>query len=225
MFWGSFSYDRKGPFHCWLPETAAEKKQAEKEIEELNTAIEPQLQEEWELHTQMDRLGIQGKRGRKPVWRFNAKTGKLTRRKGNGIDWYRYQKHVLKPKLIPFAKECMTNRPGTIIQEDKAPAHAHAIQQRIFDLHQVARLLWPGNSPDLNAIEPCWYWMKRETTKKGAPKNRAEAIRAWTKCWQDLPQEKIRAWIERIMRHIQEVIKLEGGNEYREGRQHIQRAH
>jgi len=31
----------------------------------------------------------------------------------------------------------------------------------------IQKLLWSGNSPDLNAIEPCWFWMKRETTKKG----------------------------------------------------------
>jgi hypothetical protein len=29
------------------------------------------------------------------------------------------------------------------------------------------RLLWPGNSLDLNAIEPTWFWMKKETTKRG----------------------------------------------------------
>jgi hypothetical protein len=33
-----------------------------------------------------------------------------------------------------------------------------------------------------------------------------------------MPQEKIQAWIERIPRHIREVIRLEGGNEYKEGR-------
>jgi len=31
-------------------------------------------------------------------------------------------------------------------------------------------------------------------------------------------QEKIQAWIERIVIHIQEVIRLDGGNEYQEGR-------
>jgi hypothetical protein len=33
-----------------------------------------------------------------------------------------------------------------------------------------------------------------------------------------MPQEKIQAWIERIMIHIQDVIRLDGGNEYKEGR-------
>jgi len=40
MFWGCFSYNRKGPCHCWAPETKAEKEQALKDhmewIEELN---------------------------------------------------------------------------------------------------------------------------------------------------------------------------------------------
>jgi hypothetical protein len=66
-------------------------------------------------------------------------------------------------------------------------------------------------------IEPCWYYLKRVTTKKGAPKNRAEAERAWRQAWGELEQWRIQAWIERIPRHIQEVIRCEGGNEYREG--------
>lgn len=70
----------------------------------------------------------------------------------------------------------------------------------------------------MNAIEPCWPYMKRATTKKGAPKSRAAAVRAWEQCWDELPQSKIQAWIERIPIHIQKIIELEGGNEYKEGR-------
>jgi siroheme synthase len=33
-----------------------------------------------------------------------------------------------------------------------------------------------------------------------------------------MPQEKIHAWVERIIRHVKEVIRLKGGNEYKEGR-------
>ena len=33
-----------------------------------------------------------------------------------------------------------------------------------------------------------------------------------------MPQEKIQAWIERIIAYIKDVIRLEGGNEYKEGR-------
>ena len=38
-------------------------------------------------------------------------------------------------------------------------------------------------------------------------------------CWdKTLTQERIQAWIERITEHVQQVIKCEGGNEYKEGR-------
>jgi hypothetical protein len=59
--------------------------------------------------------------------------------------------------------------------------------------------------------------MKRETTKKGAPQSRADAARAWERCWRDLPQSKIQAWIERMLVHIPKIIDLCGGNEYIEG--------
>ena len=66
-------------------------------------------------------------------------------------------------------------------------------------------------------IEPAWMHLKRVTTQKGASKSRAEAERVWQKAWEELEQWRIQGWIERIERHIKEVIRLEGGNEYREG--------
>jgi hypothetical protein len=33
-----------------------------------------------------------------------------------------------------------------------------------------------------------------------------------------MTQERIQAWIERIIEYIPEVIRLEGGNEYKESR-------
>ena len=61
-------------------------------------------------------------------------------------------------------------------------------------------------------------YMKRRTTKKGAPSVRKTAEMVWTRCWKEMPQRKIQEWIERIPRHIQEVIRLGGSNDYKEGR-------
>ena len=219
MWWSCFSYDKKGPYHVWKPETKAEKKKAEEELKALNDRNEPELKAEWELQTGMRRMGLRNKGGPKPQWRFTKETGKIVResQKG-GIDWYRYQKKILIPKLIPFAQECKKERPGTLVQEDKAPAHASKHQEVVFSLADVMRLIWCGNSPDLNAIEPAWPWMKRKTTAKGPLRNRLQAERAWIKRWKKLPQRKIQEWIERIPRHVQEIIRCGGGNEYREGR-------
>lgn len=119
-------------------------------------------------------------------------------------------------RLIPFAKECQKRRPDTLVQEDNAPAHAHWFQQHAA--HDIQRMLWPGNSPDLNAIECAWGWLKRHTTRKGRHTIRGEAIKAWERSWAEMPQSAIQAWIERIPAHVKEIIRLRGGNEYKEGR-------
>jgi hypothetical protein len=104
------------------------------------------------------------------------------------------------------------------VQEDNAAPHAHRHQAKVYDAYGVRRLLWPGNSPDLNAIEPCWAWLKKKTTARGAPTKRAEMEKEWRKAWRELSQEQIQKWIEAIPFHIEQVCLLYGGNEYKEGR-------
>jgi hypothetical protein len=59
--------------------------------------------------------------------------------------------------------------------------------------------------------------LKRRTIAYGAPANRKAMEAAWYQAWKDLSQEQIQQWIAAIPHHIQEVIRLEGGNEYKEG--------
>ena len=197
MFWGYFSYEKKGPFHIWKPETAAEKRAAQGEIDKINEALEPLAKENWELEIGMKRMGLRTKEGRKPVWKWDEKHGKVARKGKGGIDWYRYQKTVLLPKLLPFAKDCIKDRPDTVVQENRAPSHASKHQDLVFMDAEVLRLLWPGNSPDLNMIEQCWPWMKRQTTRKGAPRNSITAIKAWTRCWTKTLKQKINSAMDR----------------------------
>ena len=216
MFWGCFSYDHKGPYHIWRPETSQERKLADADLKEMNKELEPFCHAEWEITKPMSRLRLDRRNpGRVPEWKWTKANGKLTRGKGKGIDWYRYQKQVLLPKLIPFAKRCGADFQ---VQEDNAPAHAHRANVTLMNMMDVIRLFWCPNSPDLNMIEPTWFYLKRQTTKYGAPQSRKAAEQAWKKAWRELPQSKIRQWVERIMHHIKEVIRCEGGNEYKEGR-------
>ena len=89
---------------------------------------------------------------------------------------------ILIPKLYPFAKECLKTRPDTIIQEDKAPAHASRYNLELLHSWGLTALEWPGNSPDINAIEPTWNWMKRQTTAKGGFTSKKAIEEAWYKC-------------------------------------------
>ena len=154
-------------------------------------------------------------KGKDLVWRFSEENGMLVRRaKSSGIDWYRYSEDVLKKKLIPFAQEY-----NLIVQEDGAAPHIHRECQRLYNLSFIRKLLWPGNSPDLNMIEPCWWWMKRQTALHKDFESRPRLREIWVQQWQKLQQSKIQQWVRRIIRHIQEVIRLDGGNDYREGGQ------
>lgn len=120
--------------------------------------------------------------------------------------------------------ECKAERPDTILQEDGAPPHRHHAQAEIFSAAEINRLLWPGNSPDLNMIEPGWFWMKKRTLGDDAPTTRPGMIKSWKDTWKDMEQARIQAWIERIPIHIQRVIELHSDNTYAEGREHTRRA-
>jgi len=84
-------------------------------------------------------------------------------------------------------------------------------------MQNVACLFWPGKSPDLDMIEPCWPHMKCITTYKGAATAAKKAEKEWIKCWKDLEQDRIQRWIERIVQHVKKVNYLLGDNCYREG--------
>lgn len=226
MFWGCFTYDKKGPCHVWEKQSAADKIAMNKDLDARNKRIEVANKRKWQK-TQREWLKkwIDDHDGRRPggvrkKWVHNEDNGAFVVRPGRGgINWYRYQKEILLAKLFPFAKECIKGgRPNTQVQEDNAPSHASKYQGEVYSLWQIMKMIWPANSPDLNAIEPTWFWIKKETTKKGPTNSKTKLRARWEKCWADLPQEKIQEWIERIPHHIQEVIRLKGGNEYKEGR-------
>jgi hypothetical protein len=66
MFWGCFSYDKKGPCHIWKRETAQEKKKATEILNKINKELEPELRIQWELETGIRRLALRGVPGPKP---------------------------------------------------------------------------------------------------------------------------------------------------------------
>lgn len=217
MWWSAFSWDKKGPYYIWEKETKEEKVAMKADIDACNAiryeADKLIWETEWDAKVRYIQSHV------RPAFKHTEKTGLIEVKKGRGgINWYRYQQKILIPKLLPFAVECKRERPGTQVQEDNAPAHASKQQELVFSAWDIMKLLWPGNSPDLNAIEPCWFWMKRKTTEKGAITSEKALKAAWVKCWEELPQDNIQCWIERVFRHVQEVKRLKGGNEYKEGR-------
>ena len=75
MFWECFSYNKKGPCHVWKDETAAEKKECTDNIAAINKVLEPEARLAWKLETVIQQMGLCNPPGKKPVWKFTAKTG------------------------------------------------------------------------------------------------------------------------------------------------------
>jgi hypothetical protein len=48
MFWGSFSYYKKGLCYIWKPETAAEKQASKADLEERNAKVIAKHKKIWE---------------------------------------------------------------------------------------------------------------------------------------------------------------------------------
>jgi hypothetical protein len=48
MFWGSFSFDKKGPYYVWEKETPYEKRDRKADLDRKNSLIEKANKEKWE---------------------------------------------------------------------------------------------------------------------------------------------------------------------------------
>ena len=78
LCFGHVFHDKKGPCHCWTPETKREREETELKIQEMNEELEPIMHEQWEITNGIQRMVLQNLPGRKPQWRWNQKHGKLT---------------------------------------------------------------------------------------------------------------------------------------------------
>jgi hypothetical protein len=73
----------------------------------------------------------------------------------------------------------------------------------------------PGNLPDISTIEPCWAWMKKHINPAARPVIRRQG--KWNRGrLGQISHRRLQHWIKHLIYHIQIVIELEGGNEYKE---------
>jgi hypothetical protein len=60
--------------------------------------------------------------------------------------------------------------------------------------------------------------MKRETTRHRTITSKKQIKEDWIEYWKNISQERIQAWIKKIPEYIQEIIRLDGGNKYKESK-------
>ena len=77
--------------------------------------------------------------------------------------------------------------------------------------YDIVNVKHPGASPDLNALENCWAWVKTRIKRQpGHPSNRDNLWAAVQKAWDDLPQSIVDGWIDDSEARRVEVVAKRG---------------
>jgi hypothetical protein len=200
QFYACFRYDYKGPCHVYYPETEAEKAAAEVHIQQLNA----------DQKTRDNKLQIYARQGLNQLGesdvnrRYNTRKqqyipSQMDYRRGDrargGVDGYRHREGALQ-KVIPWIKQLKSRGISCILQQDSASAHKARISRDLLIIEDVERLWWPGHSPEVNAIEHTWPWIRRHVTKDFTPSCTAKQCESqWVREWELMPIEVINRWV------------------------------
>ena len=131
-----------------------------------------------------------------------------------GVDGYRHREGALK-KVVPWINNLNKKGIRTILLQDGAPAYKSRLSRDYLILSHVERLWWPGHSPEINASEHAWPWIRRHVTKDFTPSCTAkECEEQWVAEWEALPIETINRWVEAIPEQVRRIIRAGGKNNF-----------
>lgn len=228
QFWASFAYNNKGPCHMYAKETQEQKDAAEKDLHERNQRRAQQHMTRDTARRALRQLGESEINSGGVTLRLqNRALAKLDSEKPlnrrdrtrGGIDGYRHEQEVLRPLLGPFVERL--NREPYLqegqhywVLEDGAPAHTSRFDKEFYIKTGLCKLLWPSHSPDINAAEHAWPWLRKEISFNFTPSTtEQEATDQWIKAWEEhTPISKINRWITRIPNKVRKIIQQEGDN-------------
>lgn len=114
---------------------------------------------------------------------------------------------VLEEKVPNF----MTMRECTHFQHDGAPCHQTKAVKEWFGNHAIEILgPWPGNSPDLNPIENCWFQLKKKVSER-RPSSLQQLREAIKDVWvSEITPEYCRKLCSSMPHRISAVLKNKG---------------
>ncbi|KAF1969062.1 hypothetical protein BU23DRAFT_557913 [Bimuria novae-zelandiae CBS 107.79] len=218
QFYGSFTYDAKGRYHIYGKESTEQKKLAKQALDEENQRNKEQREKLVpQARAALRELGDTNANSRAWAWakRHELKRGDRSR---GGIDGYRHREEVLKPLLVPWINSLYEEGRAPVLLEDGAPAHTSKIALEYLEVSHINKLAWPGHSPDVNAEEHAWPWIRRHITQDFMPSTCEQQCRAqWAYEWEQMPQEIINKWILSILKVVRQIIAHRGDNSFHDG--------
>ena len=116
---------------------------------------------------------------------------------------------VLERKMLPRARSLFSDNQW-IFQDDNAPCHRAKKVQKWYESHQVERMEWPAQSPDLNPIENLWYRISC-IISKNKPKTKRELIEQVIAAWlRVISPEELTKLVDSLPRRCKMVIENKG---------------
>jgi transposase len=127
------------------------------------------------------------------------------------IDGNVYLNQILSGPLKDAVAWSKANGREPIVLEDGAGPHKMKgfVEERAS--YGIINVEHPGASPDLNAIENCWAWVKSRIRKQpGHPSSLDQLWAAVQKAWDELPQSIVDGWIDDFEKRRLEVVAKNG---------------
>ena len=89
--------------------------------------------------------------------------------------------------------------------EDGAPMHRDKVAKAWRENHNLQKIEWPAQLPNLNPIENVWKLLKDVVHKRRRPKNQEDM-------WKTIFQSKLEALAATIPHRIKDVIVASSGS-------------
>jgi hypothetical protein len=78
--------------------------------------------------------------------------------------------------------------------------------------HDLEKIEWPAQSPDLNPIDNVWKLLKDAVQKRRRPKNQEDMWLVVESEWKAISQSKLEALVATMPQRIKDVIVVDGGS-------------
>ena len=117
MFQGSIAYGYKEPCHIYAKETSTMRQTSLKKLQELNNMREIEEHSDQDINQANINANYETngthRRGIRLLQENQFRP--YTRSEGGGIDWYRYNRDILRPIFLPVYTEFRRTRPGALL--------------------------------------------------------------------------------------------------------------
>jgi hypothetical protein len=114
---------------------------------------------------------------------------------------------VYEGPLIEFLDEFIY----PVLMEDGSPLHRSNAPKHWLQEHEVKKMVWPAQSPDMNPIENLWMQMKQRVAKAHTPSMTRETFtKSIMDAWEDISIDRINTLVNSMPSRVSDLMKNKG---------------